>query len=250
MNQNYKEENYRRNIYPGLEVEIKQNRYSDNTIPGIVKEILTKSPEHPYGIKVKLEDGNIGRVNKIISGHKQSRDPEHLKKLSQLSSDELINLIKSEESEILEFKSSLKWDLKTNQANKELAREIMRATVAFLNNKNPDKILLIGIDDDHNIMGIEKDLKSWCQGKRDVFEQTLANLICKYIGAEFNDFIHVEYQKIENKIICILRLEFSPYEPVFFKSNNGYEFWLRIKNRKKLLDHKEAAKYINRTWKL
>lgn len=55
---------YRKNIQPGLEVEIilKKDQRTGNTTKGIVKDLLTKSPFHTHGIKVRLEDGQVGRV--------------------------------------------------------------------------------------------------------------------------------------------------------------------------------------------
>lgn len=54
----------RSNIHPGLEVDIvlKKDQRSGITTRGIVKDLLTKSPNHPHGIKVRLEDGQVGRV--------------------------------------------------------------------------------------------------------------------------------------------------------------------------------------------
>ncbi|KIL49592.1 YwbE family protein [Jeotgalibacillus soli] len=57
----------RSNIRPGLEVDIvlKQDQRSGKLTRGIVKDLLTKSPNHPHGIKVRLEDGQVGRVKNI-----------------------------------------------------------------------------------------------------------------------------------------------------------------------------------------
>ena len=54
-------------IRPGLRVSIllKTNQHSGKLTKGIVKDILTKSPIHPHGIKVCLEDGQVGRVKEI-----------------------------------------------------------------------------------------------------------------------------------------------------------------------------------------
>lgn len=59
----------RSNIRPGLEVEIvlKKDQGTGKTTRGIVKDILTNSGIHPRGIKVRLQDGQIGRVQNIIS---------------------------------------------------------------------------------------------------------------------------------------------------------------------------------------
>lgn len=58
----------RKNIKPGMDVKIveKQNQRSGDLTTGIVKDILTNSKNHPHGIKVRLEDGTVGRVKEII----------------------------------------------------------------------------------------------------------------------------------------------------------------------------------------
>lgn len=58
----------RNNVRPGLTVEIvlKQDQRTGKRTRGLVKDILTKSPEHPHGIKVRLETGEVGRVKEIV----------------------------------------------------------------------------------------------------------------------------------------------------------------------------------------
>ena len=58
----------RSEIHPGLPVQIveKQNQRTGVLSAGIVARILTKSPTHPHGIKVMLEDGRVGRVQVIL----------------------------------------------------------------------------------------------------------------------------------------------------------------------------------------
>ena len=58
----------RKNIQPGIEVDIvlKQDQRTGKTTRGLVKDILTKSAQHPHGIKVRLQDGQVGRVKNII----------------------------------------------------------------------------------------------------------------------------------------------------------------------------------------
>lgn len=58
----------RADIIPGIEVSIvqKQDQRSGKLTEGIVKDILTKASSHPHGIKVRLENGLIGRVKEII----------------------------------------------------------------------------------------------------------------------------------------------------------------------------------------
>jgi len=60
----------RSKIHPGMEVQIvqKQHQRSGQLTRGVVRDILTKSPSHPHGIKVRLETGEVGRVKAIVLG--------------------------------------------------------------------------------------------------------------------------------------------------------------------------------------
>ena len=57
----------RADIRPGQQVEIvlKKDQPTGKLTKGVVARILTKSPHHPHGIKVMLEDGQVGRVQEI-----------------------------------------------------------------------------------------------------------------------------------------------------------------------------------------
>ncbi|MEE8541879.1 MAG: YwbE family protein [Desulfobacterales bacterium] len=56
------------NIKPGMQVMLvmKKNQRTGQLTNGVVKDILTKSPTHPHGIKVRLESGEVGRVKEIV----------------------------------------------------------------------------------------------------------------------------------------------------------------------------------------
>ena len=58
----------RANVKPGLRVRVveKQNQRTGALTEGVVQKLLTKSPDHPHGIKVMLENGIVGRVKEIL----------------------------------------------------------------------------------------------------------------------------------------------------------------------------------------
>ena len=58
----------RAQLEPGLRVRIvlKQDQPTGKLTDGIIKDILTSSPAHPHGIKVRLMDGQVGRVKEIV----------------------------------------------------------------------------------------------------------------------------------------------------------------------------------------
>ncbi|WEK54193.1 MAG: YwbE family protein [Candidatus Cohnella colombiensis] len=60
----------RSDVKPGLEVDIvlKQDQRTGKLTRGIVKDLLTNSAQHPHGIKVRLQEGQVGRVQHIIGG--------------------------------------------------------------------------------------------------------------------------------------------------------------------------------------
>jgi len=58
----------RNDIKPGIQVDIvlKEDQQTGKRTRGFVRDILTKSPHHPHGIKVRLETGEVGRVRAIL----------------------------------------------------------------------------------------------------------------------------------------------------------------------------------------
>jgi uncharacterized repeat protein (TIGR03833 family) len=59
---------HRKDIRPGLTVDVvlKKDQRTSKRTRGIVKQLLTNSSFHPHGIKVRLQDGQVGRVQEII----------------------------------------------------------------------------------------------------------------------------------------------------------------------------------------
>jgi len=59
----------RKDINPGIKVfvELKHNKRTGELTEGVVKDVLTKSSLHPHGIKVRLENGEVGRVKEVLS---------------------------------------------------------------------------------------------------------------------------------------------------------------------------------------
>jgi uncharacterized repeat protein (TIGR03833 family) len=65
-------------IKPGLRVSIvlKKDQRTGKTTGGIVRDILTNSPSHPHGIKVRLQSGEVGRVKEIYADNRQIQQDE------------------------------------------------------------------------------------------------------------------------------------------------------------------------------
>jgi uncharacterized repeat protein (TIGR03833 family) len=67
----------RKDIHPGLEVEIvqKADQRTGKLTRGIVRDILTSSPQHTRGIKVRLQTGEVGRVREIVKAAPKKPQP-------------------------------------------------------------------------------------------------------------------------------------------------------------------------------
>ena len=70
--------NYRKNIRSGLLVRIvqKEDQRSGDLTEGIVTQILTNATQHPHGIKVRLDTGEVGRVKEILDEEEEIEWPE------------------------------------------------------------------------------------------------------------------------------------------------------------------------------
>ena len=58
----------RASIRPGMRVAVvlKEDQRSGRLTEGVVRDVLTRSPNHPHGIKVRLESGEVGRVKTVL----------------------------------------------------------------------------------------------------------------------------------------------------------------------------------------
>ncbi|NEP46816.1 MAG: ATP-binding protein [Okeania sp. SIO2H7] len=90
--------------------------------------------------------------------------------------------------------------------------------------------LLIGVEDNGNIFGLEKDLSLISKKNIDGFQQKLVRLILDNIGSNFiNKYIKIRFDKLEGKEICIVDVKRSP-KKAFLKAEKGLEFYIRVGN--------------------
>lgn len=150
-------------------------------------------------------------------------------------------LLKQKEGKSLEFKSSLLWDYQQNEINKELKKAVMKNVAAFLNTRGG--ILLIGVDDNRKVLGLEKDIQAVPKKNLDSFENILNTAFNQLLGLEFRQYVDIEFQKQHDKDICCLLVYPSP-EPVFMAWNGSEEFYIRTGNSSQPLTIKKALQYI------
>ena len=129
---------------------------------------------------------------------------------------EIINLITQGESAQLEFKFSARWDIRENKQNKVMEEVILKDVAGFLNSY-PGGTLLIGIDDDGNILGLNHDYQTFKKKNRDGYELFLTNdLLLKELGKDLAPYIHITFHEVEDKDVCRIILDPSP-RPVYIK---------------------------------
>jgi Putative DNA-binding domain len=120
-------------------------------------------------------------------------------------------LIKRGESKTLEFKSTLRWNLKEEkQDDKLVTHAVLKTVAAFLNTEGGD--LLIGVADDGAIVGIERDqLES-----DDKFMRHLAQAVRNGLGDRAGTCIDPKTQVVNGKTVCVVSCQRSP-EPVYLR---------------------------------
>jgi hypothetical protein len=155
-------------------------------------------------------------------------------------------IISQGENNFVEFKSSLRWDYKENQVNKVLEHVVAKTISGFLNAEGGT--LLIGVDDDGNILGLEKDYATLGKKQnRDGFLLHIVQVINNYLGKEFNQYISIKIERVEEKDICIVEVSDSG-TPAFIQYQGKEEFYIRASASTQPMGMKEANEYINLHW--
>jgi membrane protein YdbS with pleckstrin-like domain len=151
-------------------------------------------------------------------------------------------ILQEEEGSKIEFKSSALWDYKENKYNKELIKPIIKTITAMLNREGG--YLIVGLNDNKEILGLEKDFDYLKKKDKDGFEAFVIAKINQFIGKEFVQYVNFRFEDIDNKIICSIKVEQSRV-PVFFKLKEAEEFYIRTGNSTNSLSVREATEYIN-----
>lgn len=152
---------------------------------------------------------------------------------SRLSVEDLKQFLAEGESEKFELKSSLRWDYREEKVNKKLEEVIVKSISAF--NNAEGGYLVIGIDDDNNILGLKNDYSTLKKQNADYFELHLRNLINTIFTVRYaTRKLAINFLSIDEKDICIIKIAKGEY-PLFLKTadKNGAKiekFFIRSGN--------------------
>ncbi len=129
-------------------------------------------------------------------------------------------LINQGEGADVEFKSTVRTNLKTGKKGKEIEFAWLKSVVAFMNSKGGT--LLIGVDDTGRITGLDAD--NFENNDRCLLH--LKNLINQHIGAEFSGFVTISLLSSEEKDVLMIDV-IRAGRPVFLKIGKNEEFYIR-----------------------
>jgi len=185
-----------------------------------------------------IENGNRSIDSKLWSEIEQIMT-QSTKEAYHMSQENMLQLVGKEESATLEFKASIRWDLKDKKPNDSLCFPAIKTVAAFLNSYGGK--LIIGVGNNHEIHGLENDYKTF-QGRRDSFEQYLLNKLCTHIGQAICGLhIKIKYYEIDQKEICLVDVD-PCSEPIFITDNE--DFYIRVGNGNRKLKNRELTKYV------
>lgn len=164
-----------------------------------------------------------------------------LRAKGQLLDQNINTLISNGETEFVEFKSSLRYDYRQVKTDKNLEHVILKSIAGFLNSNGG--ILIIGVDDYGEILGLENDYWTLKKKNKDGFQQRIITLISNEFGKDICPKIHIEFHLIERYEICSILIEPSS-RPVYFNQGDRTIFFLRTGNVTNPLTTSETVKYL------
>ncbi len=230
----------------------KENRKKSNK--DALSYLTSVSENHPTALKLQLipEEKLLWKIENYEDFLKERRKllakglNDFLNNITETEENEIklsiIDLINSEENDNLEFKSTLSWNLKGKLKDKEIEKEVLK-TISGFNNKDGGT-LLIGVDDEHNISGLDSDYNLANLKDKDKFELHLKNILRSRLKID-NEYIarkiKISFEKINENDICIVEVK-QGTKPIFTIDE---KFFLRDGNNTLELKPSEVHKYIN-----
>uniref|UniRef100_A0ACD5H2U0 Helix-turn-helix domain-containing protein n=1 Tax=Desertifilum tharense IPPAS B-1220 TaxID=1781255 RepID=A0ACD5H2U0_9CYAN len=219
-----------------------QNGVTDETERAKLRAELDGMIAHLYGL-TEDEFKHILSTFPIVPEATKQAALEAYKTFTPLTGDpEIINLITQGESAQLEFKSSARWDMRENKQNKVMEEVILKTVAGFLNSHQGGTVL-IGVDDDGNILGLNHDYQTLKKKNRDGYQLFLINdLLLKELGKDLAPYLQITFHEVEGQEVCRIILNPSP-RPAYLKlkdSKSGQTkecFFIRTGNLTSQLDN-------------
>jgi predicted HTH transcriptional regulator len=145
----------------------------------------------------------------------------------------------------LEFKSSIRWDHKLNQVNKDLEKVIARTLAGFMNHSGGT--LVIGVTDEGGIVGLDQDIASLSKPNLDGLSLRLTQVLTDYLGEVAAASVDITFADIDGKTVAVASAERAT-QPVFLEDAGETEFHVRSNASTRRLGVKEATDIIAQHW--
>ncbi len=146
------------------------------------------------------------------------------------------------ESDSLEFKASARFNFHTKTRDERLEKRIVASVAGFLNGQGGT--LLIGIDDDGGLVGLEGDYSLMAKPDSDRYQLWLTDMLASYLGKPTLTHIQITFESIQEKDVCRLDVERSGVA-VFARAPGSAndEFYVRFGNSTRQLSMEEYEAY-------
>ena len=222
-------------------------KYYLYTVPNSELISASTGPLNSYG-------GKMGVLLMILGGILLLIRKRFFYRPNKMNIPPIKEILTDEESRYLEFKSSLRYDYRQEKTNPELEKVIMKTIAAFGNTDGG--ILIIGVDDDKNILGLEKDFQTLKKSDADYYEVHLRNIMHKLMGVKYvSKYIRTQFEQVEDgKWVCKIKV-IPAKEPLYlkYKNKNGQldeKFYVRSGNSSHEIESiAEINDYINSKFK-
>jgi hypothetical protein len=182
----------------------------------------------------------LGSVMALLLVRKYSRQLKDLPKLSidpRNAESDLYRLLHAGENAHLEFKSTMRRNLKSGKNGKEIELAWLKGVTAFLNTEGG--ILLLGVADDAEVLGLGADEFD----NEDKCRLHFKNLFNQHIGPEYSRFVHFELFELEGRQIGAVECERAS-EPAFLRDRSKEAFYIRNGPSNIELSVSQALKYL------
>ena len=154
----------------------------------------------------------------------------------------LIDMVRDGESDVVEFKSTLRTNLHTNKTDKRMEYTVLKTVAGFLNTNGGT--LVIGISDDGKPVGIEADNFS----NSDKMSLHLTNIVNAHLGPSAMTLIHTSYDDFEDSRVLVVNCQRSPTE-VYFGDGNLQRFYVRTGPATTELTGSDMVEYISQRFR-
>jgi len=198
--------------------------------------------EHDNGRATKIR--NVAEYVEYAAVIKQTIDNSSTRPVQNRS---LQTFLKEGEGMFVEFKQTLRYDLRKKAVNRDVERAVIKAIAGFMNADGGT--VVIGVNDEGKVTGLKNDYETLAKKNRDGFENHLNNLIKTMMGVKFANYVRMRFDYFDDNEACLVYVDKS-HKPAYLQNVGGKEeFFVRMGNSTQPFSMSEAEEYIKTRWR-